>query len=396
MAAVFTILNIKDDLKGITHSTSLDKITNFNSVLQRAARNLLSKIDPVETKRISQITNALHDDVYDYSAPADLKGNKVLDIRPQVNRAVSDNMSQRFSKSFDLHKKLNTFQVRDDGMVKSIRISADLARSISLHDCNGITSNGTWAVGGDATNLTADNLNYISGSSSLNFDLTGSATTGYIENSTMSAVNLTDQQDIGTIFARVYLPDTSIITNWILRWGSTSSAYWSTTVTTPWNRTSWQTGWNILAFNWNGATPTGSPDASGIDYLRLTVTVSAATAETDIRVDKIASSAGEIWEMEYYSKYLFQTSAGAWKETTNSDTDLVNLDTDALNIFEFECGLAVAQQLQGKDGTFDVQYFKDELYGDGRLKIGLYWKYEQDHPSEFIRPRENYYDTSVY
>src|SRR3990167_8147776 len=152
--ATFTISNVKDDLIGIVHSTTLNKITNFNSVLQRAARNLLSRIDPADTKRITQITNALYDDIYDYSAPSDLKGNKIVDIRPQINRATSDSMSQRFGKSFDLLKRLNT-----------------------LHDCDSLTANGTWSVCGDGTNLTADTLDYVSGSASLNFDLTGSTTT---------------------------------------------------------------------------------------------------------------------------------------------------------------------------------------------------------------------------
>lgn len=65
--------------------------------------------------------------------------------------------------------------------------------------------------------------------------------------------------------------------------------------------------------------------------------MSAATAETDLRIDKIVCLTGEIWELEYYSKYLFQSLGGTWKETTTDNTDYVNLDTDALNIFEYEC-----------------------------------------------------------
>lgn len=398
MAAIYTIANIKEDLTGIVHSTSLDKVKNFNQLLQRAARNLLMRVDLAGTKRSAQITNALHKDIYDYTAPSDLKGNKVIDIRPQVNRLASDNMSQRFSKTFDIRKALSTFQIKDDSMVKTMRIAANLASSLILHTCDSITANGTWAVGGDATNLTLDDLNYYSGSASLNFDLTGSTTTGYLENSTMSAVDLSDEEDIGTVFALVYIPDTSIITNFILRWGSSSSAYWSKTVTAPWDRTAFRNGWNVLGFDWNGATKTGSPSSSAIDYLRFTVTVSAATAETDLRLDKISCSSGKIWEIEYYSKFLFQNSAGTWQQTTTSDDDYVNLDTDELNLFEYEAGMAIAQQIQGKDGASDYQFFQKQLGLDDRGNIigGLYLQYLQNHPSEAIRPRENYYDVSTY
>lgn len=396
----FTISNVKQDLENLVHSSTLDRVNNLNSVFQMSARNMLMRIDPAETKRIAQITNALYDEVYDYSAPSDLKGNKVIDIRPQVSRAASENMSQRFGKRFDLRKAYNTFQVRDDDMTKSLRISADLTASVSLNGCNSLTSNGSWAASGDATNLTADTLNYVSGSASLNFDMTGSATTGHLTNSTMTAVDLEDEEDIGRVFIRFYIPSTARtnVSSLTLRWGSSSSAYWEKSATSPWNKSSWETGWNIVAFDWSDATETGSPDSTAVDYLRLTLTVTSATAETDFRLDKIACAAGEIWEIEYYSKYLFQTSGGTWQETTSEDTDYVNLDTDGLNLFENECGLNIAHQLEGQDSTFDVSYFMNVLGLDeeGNITGGLYLKYIQDHPSEAIKPRGTYYDTELY
>ena len=75
-----TIADAKNDLEGIIHSSNLTKVVNINSLFQRAARNLLSKIDSSGTKRIAQITDAIHDEIYDYTAPTDLKGNKIIDI----------------------------------------------------------------------------------------------------------------------------------------------------------------------------------------------------------------------------------------------------------------------------------------------------------------------------
>lgn len=381
------VSDIKDDLTGMIHSANLSKVRNLNQLLQRAARTLLTKIDPPDTLRVAQISNALHNDIYDYTAPSDLKGNSVTDIRPQVNRQSSDSLSQRFGKEFDLSKKENTFFVHYDGGTKSLRISKSLTpAAITINNCNSLTANGTWAADGTyAHNLTKDILDYFTGGASLNFDLNiGTGVTGYLENSTMSQVDLTDEDERGVIYARVYIPDTTLITNFILRWGNDSSNYWSKTVTTPHDATSFKTGWNILAFDWNGATETGTVDPATIDYLRMTVTYTTATEETDLRLDQITCSRGVIWEIVYYSECLFRTTAGTWQTTTTKDTDIINLDTDGYNLYLYECLKLMAHQLQGEDSVFDINFSNAEL-------TELYDSYLDKHPSQVVKPVEHYY-----
>lgn len=378
--------------------TTLNKITNLNDLLQRAAGNLVSRVDPPDTMRIAQISNAVHNDIYDYSCPSDLKGKKVADIRPQINRGDNDQPTQRFSNPFDLEKKNNTFAISYNSGEKILRLSKAVSPSaITLHDMNSITANGTWAVGGDATNLTADSLDYISGNASMNFDFTGSATTGWIRNLDMDAKDLSDEEDIGRIWVRVYLPATSNISSITLRWGSSSAAYWSATATSPHDATAWKTGWNIVAFDWNGATETGSPDSSAIDYLRVIITVTTAAEETDFRVDKISCSRGEIFEIVYYSECLFKTSGGTWQTTTSADSDIINLDTDGFNLYLYECAMEAFTQLQGPLSP-DVIGFQRKLgLNDvGEVIGGLYAKYQRDHPSEAKKPIDQYYNPLLY
>jgi len=389
-----TVANLKDDLEGVVHSTDVSEVRNLNKLIERAGRNLLTRIDPKGTIRIAQISNAVHNDIYDYSAPSDLKGDAIIDIRPQVNREEWDAFSMRFVKDFDLRKTAETMVVRYNSGEKSLRLSATLSKTAkTLHNMNSVSGNGTWAVGGDANNLTRDTNDYISGSASLNFDLSGAGTTGYIENQTMTAVDLSNEEDIGAIWVRVYIPDPTIITSFTLSWGSDSSNYWSATVTAPHDQTSFKTGWNILKFDWNEASKTGSPDASDVNYLKFLVTYDG-TAETDIRVDKISCSAGEIYEIVYYSNCLFRTSGGTWSNTISDDTDYINLDEEAYNILIFECGKAISQQMQGEDAKFDYQYFEQELFGDPsnrREKPGLYAMYKSKYPSERIKARTYYW-----
>ena len=124
----YTITKAKSDLQGILHGTSVNKVTNILSVFNRAARQVLEDVDPQETKRKAQITTALFDQVYDYTAPSDLKGNKVIDIRPQINRTSADVFSQNYSANFDI------FKTTDDGLlqiefnegIKTLRAKKDL------------------------------------------------------------------------------------------------------------------------------------------------------------------------------------------------------------------------------------------------------------------------------
>ena len=385
MPATYNITGVKDELAGMFRGTTVNKITNINSLFRRAARKVLSKIDPAPTKRIAQVT--LFDEVYTYSAPDDVKGNKVTDIRPQVNRGVEDRLRSRNSLSFD-QKKLydnNLFHVTYESATRRLRVKKTTNRAGStVNNCESTTANGTWAADGTgATNLTTDTDDFVDGSGSLNFDLASGQSTGYIENSTMSQVDLTDHDEKSSLFAYVYFPDASIITNVILRWGNDTSNYWAVTATTPFDRTAFQNGWNLIRFNWNGATETGTVAPATVDYLRVTITYNQ-TAETDIRVDKIFSSLGEIWEIEYYSELLFRTTGGTWGATVSTDSDLVNLDIESYNLFLDECALEGAYQMGGADLTFDVTKKERDL-------VEGYRKYKEEYPSEKIIATESYY-----
>ena len=121
----YIIAQLKTDLAGRLHGTSLKKVSGVDDLISRAARQLLLDCDPQETIRISPIT--LTEGVYDYEAPVDLKEDRIIDIRPQNNRESGDVFSQQYSVEFDRFKEDNKFQVRYNGGVKSLRISEKLA-----------------------------------------------------------------------------------------------------------------------------------------------------------------------------------------------------------------------------------------------------------------------------
>lgn len=378
----YTIASAKSDLEGILHGTSVNKVTNITNLFNRAARQFLEDCDPQETKRKSQIASALFDEIYDYSAPTDLKGNKVIDIRPQVNRGLNDNFSQTYSAQFDLYKERtdNSIQVAFNQGVKTIRIKKAITGLIAINENDSTTANGTWAGTDDATNLTSDSLVYVSGSGSVNFDVSGATTTATLTNSTFADIDLTDHDEQSVLFAWMYFPDSSTITSVQLRWGNDSSNYWASTNTAAFSG-AFQNGWNQIDFDWNGATETGTVDPAAIDYLQVIVTYDGA-ADTDLRLDSVSSNLGNIYDIVYYSKYLFANSSGTWQEETSDDTDTVNLDTESFNVYLYKVAEMASQQIeQLKD---DTNYFKKEYMSALR-------RYKNMYKSEVMKPRNFYY-----
>jgi len=389
----YTITNIKSELSGVLHGTTTNQITGLDNLIYRAARDVLLDVDPNETIRIVPITNSVFNSIYDYSAPDDLKGNGVIDIRPQVNRQGTDIWTQAYNQAFDVNKLTSysdNFTINWDSSVKTIRINApSLTSPIQINTCDSLTNNGTWAVTSNATDLVADSVNYVSSSGSLQFDLTAdtpvlpaTTVTGYIENSTMTSVDLSDWLNQGTIFLYTFLPTGSVFSNVNLRWGSSATNYYSVDATTTQAGTTFQNGWNLLQFNWSGATVTGSPDSSAINYIRVTWTYDG-TAQTAVRLDQITAALGTILEIEYYSKFLFRTSAGTWQETVTDDTNIINLDTESYNLLVYKVAQLAVQQQQGIDAAgYDGKFFKEEY--DSRLERYYYlYKSQKQKPSGY-------------
>ncbi len=133
----------------------------------------------------------------------------------------------------------------------------------------------------------------------------------------------------------------------------------------------------------------GTPNASAITYLRVTWNYTPAKAgevQYGVLLNDIASRLGQVFEYEYYSKYMFRNSlTGAFQETVTDDANGINLDTDSYNILFNQVAYLTAQQLQGLDAAFFDSNFFLQNYAQGvdRYK-GLY-------KSEKQKPQQPYY-----
>lgn len=387
----YSITQLKSDLEPILHGTTIDEVPNIDSVISRAARQLLHDVDPQETIRRSPLSSAIFGDTFVYPCPIDVKTNKVIDIRPQTNRKNWQNPTQTFSRNFDLSKDNQQMLVNVDYNtgIKTLNISIPPQTTLTVNNADDITDNGTWAVTSALSNLTEDTLNYVVSNSSLRFDMAagGTGVSGYIENSTMESVDISAYDPDGTVFMWVYLPTGSQFQSVQLYIGSSSSNYYYGTVTTSQGGVAFVNGWNLLAFNIAQLTETGTVDPTAINYIRVTFTTDG-TAQTSIRLNGLTIQLGAVYEIEYYSNYLFRDlSTGAWQETVTDDSNLVNLEPTSYNLLLDLTALLLAQQLQSQNGMFDYKYFK-ETYTQNLFR------YKSMYKSQILKPTEQYYKPS--
>lgn len=378
----YSVTDIKTDLSGVLHGTTINKITNLAGLMSRAGRQLLLDCNPIETKRIAQLGQVFNS-VYDYAPPSDLKGVQVIDIRPQAGRWPTDQYEQAFARWFDANKRNgwnNSFNIQHDTGVKTLRIEAPtLPPPVVITDTGSVTG---WTLAAPATNLSVDTQFNVAGSGALQYDQTASG--GDITNTTLSPVDLSEHEDISTLFFWFYMP--TVVTSVAIYWGSSVSDYWDSAATTQQDGTAFKAGWNLIAIPWSGATSNGTPDASVITYFELFTT--GGGAMTGLKLDYVTSALPQYLEMVYYSKYLF-SNTGVWQEKI-IDTDsadlltVVNLDTESYNLYFNLLSYYVCQQLQGADAQKDSQFFMSEYQRSLKRYTAMY-------KSETLLPSEPWY-----
>lgn len=384
----YSVLDLKNDLTAILHGTTVNQIQNLDGLINRSARDVLLDVDPQETKRQVEFVGPIFNSVYDYPIAADVKGNKIIDIYPQVQRLPWDVWTQAYNQAFDVFKQnlfalANMFTINFNSSLKTIRINAPFLNApVVINEIEAIADNGTWTVGGTASNLAANNTNFAQGAGSLQLDVTTGA--AYIENSTMSAVNLSTVVNQSSLFVWVYVPTGATLTSVDLRWGSSLANYYHRTVTQTQQGTTFVNGWNLCQFAWSGATTVGSPNSAAINYGRVTLNVTGSM--TACLINGMDSVLGTILSYSYYSKYLFRSSVtGAYQETVLDDSDLINLDTESYDLLTYKVAGLAAQQQQGLDASF-----YDGPYFDNKYQAALL-RYKAMYKSELQKPQSVYY-----
>jgi hypothetical protein len=377
-----TITQLKNILGRKFRGANIDDVQGISdyTLFEEAGSNLLSAIDPYETVRHGEID--LFNQVYDYglsvTAP-DLKGKKIIDIRPQASRNHTEDFRQTFTEDFDRDKNIenNWFSVEFDEATKFLRVNKSLSNSMNVTDL--VTTN--YAATSLVSNIAEDTILYHDDGKSLRFDVGSGAN---LLTWAGTAVDLSAHESKSSLFLWVYYPDSSIVTSLVIRIGSSATAYFTITGVAHFGTI--RNGWNLYRFDWNGAAETSTADTTAIDYVRFGLTTTAA--DTDIRIQKLSSKLPAPHEVVYYSNAIFRPVSGStWLTLPTDDTDIVNLEIEAQNILMNECAVLISEGLQNEA---EAQKYYTRLHGDNQ-KQGLYAQYRKDKPSETIRPNSRWY-----
>ena len=384
---MFTIGEIQNNLIGLSHSGTLNKVRNVYNLYERAANNMLSRIKLLESIRTVSLAEAVHDKLYTYPTPEDYRS--LIGIYPSGDRQLTDEVVRTYAENFDRRKGIDDKKISIEALngQKVFRINWKTRQPVVLSAMDSYDGNGTWIAVGTASGIQTDTQYKFSGSGSVRFDV---ATTGDgIQNITLAPIDITEEEDIADFIIPVYFKDATEaakVTGITFKFGNSPAVYFTgVTQTAQFDGTRFKAGWNIIQVPWSTAVETGSVDVTEIDYSALTFTVTGAVA--DIRVDNIICSLGTIFDVKYYSKYLFQTAAGVWISKPTVDTDLVICDADSINIFLYECMDEIAHQVEGEDSGFDMAQVAKKLWGDPKAidslgRNGLYAQYRAEHPAQ--------------
>lgn len=390
-----TVTQLKQHLSAQLHGGTLSKVRNFDSLLERAINNMLSNIKPVSSQRTTGLVNTVHDNEFNYSLPSDY--SDIIDLIPQDTRNTLDSARRVSPRNFDLKKLFATQQLSVEGQdgTKFLRIAWKNRNPKTLNAVNSLTGNGTFAAVGSAANLKTDTIFKVSGSGSVEFDTVASG--DGLKNTTMTAVNLTTENQVGDFYAQVYLPSITNLTSISFIWGNNlTTNYWTGVAqTTQADGTAFRIGWNLIKVPWSTASQTGTVAPATINTFQITFATTGAIAQ--VRVDNIVVSIGRPFDIKYYSKYLMKNAAGTWIALTTSDDDVVLVDQDELNILVYEILMEGAQQLEGTDSEFDVSYAEKKLFGNKnsnipKERIGLYQRYDAKYPTQAKKATTNYYN----
>lgn len=301
-------------------------ISNQGDFINRVVREFRNDVALRSGQRKVNLTPDLVSGIYEYACPIDLADHRIIDIPAQA---------KRYDGSFGIVPVEQFNRYPQDGDIafgnangaRTLFIKSQVpSTTITLDNTSAVTG---WTAVGDATNIELDSSDYISANSSIKFEISSAGnTTAGIEKATIDALDMTDYFDNSwSVFVWHKINSVTGITNYIFRIGNNSSNYYSKTITTRSDGTAFQVGWNLLRFDLSNMTEVGTVDKTNTDYIACYMTkLGSKIDEFNYKFNNFVLKKGVIHNILYYSKYGWQTSAGAYIQNSTDALDVVVAD----------------------------------------------------------------------
>lgn len=357
----------------------VSKMSSFYSTLFEAMIRVKGAVDLPSSIRTTQLTNPVYSNIDKYVIPSDLGMQGIINLRPITpDNSFYDyqNFSQRqfgIENKYDTHSFTKRYALRYQDGVPYLNISGTGTAPTIISDCESLTSNGSWGVYGVSSDIGVDSLQVYAGTSSLAFTVNAGGAQG-IENSTLSAVDLSLQNDI---FFAVYLPTLTGFTGVRMSLGQSTGQYYVATATSDFFGNALKVGWNLVRISKSSfSAGVGSPVWTGIIFSRLEILGTFTVSTSGFRLDNLVANVGILMEIDYYSDYSFASSSMSFKEMPTDDSDYIVMDGTELPLLINQFIEVAAVDLKQNGAATDYS-----AYG-GKVLKDMYDEFKLQYPSQ--------------
>lgn len=392
MSFIYTRTQLKAAINRLIQNKS-GMLIDFGETCNMAVREVLGDVDLRSARRKASLTPNLFNGEYDYACPSDLKAYSIIDIPQQAKREDGE-FNLIPSREFAINKKRGDIAIDDFNGQRILKINSKVMdKTIVVSELDALDSGGgTWVAQGQAENLEVDNENFIKGNGALKFDI-GATPSFYagIINEDLDDIDITDYiNDNGAFFVWFYINSPTGLNSIIFDIGNDGSNYYEIEITAQNDGSAFAAGWNLLRFDFRDATTGGTPDPTAIKYVSVYMEIEATkVSENDYRFDYMVLKVGRNADIKYYSKYGWQTSAGAYIENSTVDTDVLVADTDEFNLIVKKGVELAAQELDisasGRDPLAKAQKLANDFEKAKK-------NYQLKNPSEASIMTSEYYN----
>lgn len=373
----YTDTRFENDINGKINNRS-DMIIDFRTVRNNAASQVITDINLRSAKRRARLSPGIYEDVLEYIAPTDLDAENIIDVTADSDERhdiewglttteVLRNRPHRNHRAYDFDALLAVDEYNGERRIL-LSTTETIEDSVTITPLNDVTENDSaWTTTGDATNIHTDKYSYKKGSGSVAVDLNSdNGTTFGIENNGLESMEIDDKyfHDSGAIFVQVFLPsNVDDINGFDIKIGSSSSDYYAIASNKRHDGTDLSVGWNLIRFDLNSRTETGSPDKTDITYVAISVDKDSDLSEvTDFKFDHVVLRAEEKGDIYYYTKYPWVSAAGVYKRESTTGTDLLVAEEDEYKLYVLK-GIALAlDELEEEERAMSVKTeYQNEL-----------------------------------
>lgn len=186
---------------------------------------------------------------------ARFSGSTVVDKKID-DRLIAMTGVIRATEEQNLQEVINEYSKAFNKEDRYLRISPNYHVFTSMADETG------WQILGDTINISFDSENFQYGNGSIRFDADVSVASGYCGVYTLSGteLDLSKYGDDGSFEAWVYLPQTLGVTGVRLYVGNDGSNYYWSTVTSQYDGSDFEVGWNYISCKISSMTEVGTID----------------------------------------------------------------------------------------------------------------------------------------